>query len=83
MTYYSMQQLQDAKLGSSTLVDIPYYFMDAFVFGLALRLAMIWAPDRVAMLTGPAEESWQIASARNIEPTMVYISPMLTSYWRT
>jgi hypothetical protein len=78
-----MLQLQDANMPNDTNVDIPFYFMDAFGFALALRLALIWAPEKVMMLKGMADEAWSIAINQNVESSAFYISPMMGSYWRT
>ena len=83
LNYYCMLQLQDATMPNDTNVDIPFYFMDAFGFALALRLALIWAPEKVAMLKGMADEAWTIATNQNVENSAIYISPMMGSYWRT
>jgi hypothetical protein len=80
-SYYCVQQIQDAAFTSGQTADIPYYFLEAFVLGLAHRLAIIWAPDRAQGLKMLADEAYQIASEQNIETAQQYISPMLQSYW--
>jgi len=44
-SYYRVRQIQDSNLTNGQQVEIPYYFLEAFAYGLAQRLAMIWAPD--------------------------------------
>jgi hypothetical protein len=80
--YYRVRQIQDSNFTNGQQVEIPYYFMEAFAFGLAQRLAMIWAPDKVAMLKPLADESYDIASRQNVETAQQYISPMVSSYFR-
>lgn len=80
--YYRVRQIQDSEFTNGQQVEIPYYFMEAFAFGLAQRLAMIWAPDKVAMLKPLADESYDIASRQNVETAQQYISPMVSSYFR-
>jgi len=80
--YYRVRQIQDSNFANGQQVEIPYYFMEAFAFGLAQRLAMIWAPDKVALLKPLADESYDIASRQNIETAQQYISPMVSSYFR-
>jgi len=82
LRYYRVRQIQDGVLGDDTQIEVPYYFLEAFVFGLAQRLAMIWAPDKVAMLKPLADESYAIAAAQNIETAAQYISPQISSYFR-
>lgn len=80
--YYRVRQIQDSNFTNGQQVEIPYYFMEAFAFGLAQRLAMIWAPDKVAMLKPLADESYDIASRQNVETAQQYISPIISSYFR-
>lgn len=82
LKYYRAVQIQDANLSGSQSVDIPYLWMEAFAFGLALRLAMIWAPDKVAGLKVAADESYDIASRQNVETAQQYISPQISGYFR-
>jgi hypothetical protein len=80
--YYRVRQLQDANLQSGQQVEIPYLWMEAFAYGLAQRLAVIWAPDRVQMLKPMADEAYQIAADQNVETAQQYISPMISGYFR-
>jgi hypothetical protein len=80
--YYRVRQLQDAALASGTQVEVPYYFLEAFAYGLAVRLAMIFAPERVGLLKPIADESYQIAASQNVETAQQYISPTISSYFR-
>ncbi|MDI9407655.1 MAG: hypothetical protein QM523_00240 [Candidatus Pacebacteria bacterium] len=80
--YYRVRQIQDSEFQNGQQVEIPYYFVEAFAFGLAQRLAMVWAPEKVAILKPLADESYDIASRQNIETAQQYISPMVSSYFR-
>ena len=62
LSYYRVTQIQDANLQNGLTVDIPYLWMEAFAYGLATRLAQIWAPDKVALLKPFADEAYQIAA---------------------
>ena len=53
-SYYRVRQLQDAILPNATNVEIPYLWLEAFAFGLAARLAVIWAPTIAPMLKDAA-----------------------------
>jgi hypothetical protein len=81
-SYYRVRQIQDANLQNGQQVEIPTYWLEAFSLGLALRLAMIWAPDKVQLLKSAADEAYQIASSQNVETSQYYISPMVSSYFR-
>jgi hypothetical protein len=82
LSYYRVTQIQDSNLSSGQTVDIPYLWMEAFAYGLAARLAQIWAPDKVALLKPFADEAYAIAAEQNIETAQQYISPMISGYFR-
>jgi hypothetical protein len=82
LSYYRVRQVQDSNLSNGQTVEIPAYFLEAFAYGLAHRLATIWAPDKVQMLKPMADEAYAIAASQNIETANTYISPMISSYWR-
>jgi len=82
LSYYRVMQIQDSNLSSGQTVDIPYLWMEAFSYGLAARLAQIWAPDKVALLKPFADEAYAIAAEQNVEQANTYISPMISGYFR-
>lgn len=82
LKYYQVCQIDDAEFTGGQTVNIPVYFMEAFAYGLAQRLAMIWAPDKVMMLKPLADEAYQIAAMQNVETAQQYISPVISGYYR-
>ncbi|MEN6608605.1 MAG: hypothetical protein ABFD60_15270 [Bryobacteraceae bacterium] len=82
LKYYRVRRIQDSNLQNAETVELPYYFLEALAFGLAQRLAMIWAPEKVAIMKPLADEAYQIAASQNVETANTYISPSLSSYWR-
>jgi hypothetical protein len=80
--YYRLRQTQDSSMANAQNVEIPPYFLEAYVFALAYRLAMIWNQDRVPMLKPLADEAWAIASKQNVETASLYISPVISNYFR-
>lgn len=82
LKYYSVRRIQDANLRNGQQVELPYLWLEAFADGLAYRLARIWAPQMAVNLKMQADESYQIAAVQNVENTPVYISPMISSYFR-
>ena len=82
LKYYRLIQIQDANLNGVQQMDIPYYFIEPFAYALALRLAQIWAPEKVQILKPFADESYQIAVNQNVETAQQYISPTISSYFR-
>ena len=77
-----MRQIQDSNLQNGTQVEIPFLWMDAFAYGLAARLAVIWAPDKAQLLKPLADEAYTIAAEQNIETAQQYISPQVMGYYR-
>lgn len=81
LKYYRYRQVMDANLGGGQNVELPYLFMDAFVAGLAHRLARIYKPELEAQRKADSDEAWQIASAQNTENVPISISPSLSGYF--
>lgn len=82
LDFYQVTQIEDANFTNGQTLNLPIYFMEAFAFGLAQRLALIWAPDKVVMLKPLADEAYAIAAAQNIETAQQYISPTISGYYR-
>ena len=82
LKYYRVRQLQDSNFTSGQMVEIPPLWLEAFAMGLAFRLALIWAPDKVPMLKPLADEAYQIAADQNVEYAATYISPQIQGYYR-
>jgi hypothetical protein len=82
LNYYRVKQIQDANIAGNQNVDVPYLWLEAFAYGLAYRLAQIWAPQAAITLKPMADESYQIAADQNVETAQQYISPMIAGYFR-
>ena len=82
LKYYRVRQLQDSEFTNGQTVEIPYLWMECFAYGLAARLAMIWAPDKAIVLKAMADESYKIASEQNVESANFYIGPQISGYFR-
>ena len=82
LKYYRVKRLQDSNLQNGEQVEIPYLWMEAFAYGLAQRLAMVWSPEKVTILKPMADEAYMIAAEQNVEQAQQYISPMVAGYWR-
>jgi hypothetical protein len=80
--YYRLRQTQDSSLRNGQNVEVPIYFLEAYTFGLAHRMAMIWNAAMAPALKVEYNESWGVASRQNIETANVYISPMINGYYR-
>ncbi len=56
-------------------LDVPNRWYEALTANLALRLAIKFAPDRVAMLKGEATEAFNAAAAEDVESVPLRIMP--------
>lgn len=75
------RQIQDTSLQSGTQPEIPWRFLDVFVWGLAARLAWIYAPDRAEKIEMRAKMAWDQASTNDAEQVPIVIFPGLGSYY--
>lgn len=82
LKYYRVRRIEDSALTNGQQIDIPYLWLECFAYGLAQRLAMIWAPEKVQILKPMADEAYAIAAEQNVETAQQYISPMVSSYFR-
>ena len=82
LNYYAVKRIQDANMNGTQELDIPPIWLEAMAYGLAQRLAVIWAPDKVAPMKTMADEAYQIAADQNVETASQYISPQISGYWR-
>jgi hypothetical protein len=82
LKYYRVRRVQDANLPAGETVEIPPLWLEAFAYGLAMRLAQVWAPQMLASLKPFADESYQIAAEQNVENVATYISPSISGYFR-
>ena len=85
LNYYTFSQIQDATLQGALQPQIPYFWLDAYVAGLARRLKMIYPTENqvpYADFVAEAQRAYNIASAQGTEGTPLYIAPAVDSYWR-
>lgn len=82
LSYYRLIQIQDSEFTAGQTVDIPYRWLSAFANGLALQLARMWAPQAVPGLQSFADKSYAIAANQDVETSQIFISPMVSSYYR-
>ena len=82
LKYYRVRRLQDSGFANGQSVEVPYLWLEAFAYGLAQRLSMIWTPEKVGILQPFADEAYRIAADQNIEQANQYISPQISGYFR-
>lgn len=66
----------------TTTLDLPYRAYDAFLAGLAYRLARIHAPALEAMRKQDYTEAWGKFSNNDVENTPLFITPGIGTYYR-
>ena len=78
----SFRQQQDIGITGGQTIDAPYRFLDAFVAGLAARLARNWAPALYQMRDADWEKSWAECTQFDQPMDNLYIICGLDSYTR-
>jgi|SRR5215469_6159623 len=82
LSYYRLRRMQDSQMVNGASPELPYYFLEAYAFALAQRLALVWNPAVAGNLKVLADESYEIAANRNTEQAAFYISPQISGYFR-
>lgn len=82
LKYYAVSQIEDTNMNGSSTVDIPSIWLEAFAYGLAERLALIWAPDKLPLIEPRAAKAYEIAASQNVETAQQFISPTISGYYR-
>ena len=80
--YYRLRQTQDSVMANGTQVEIQPYALEAYVLGLAWRLALSWAADKAIALKPLADEAYADFADQNTEQANQYISPQIGGYFR-
>src|SRR5215510_4693789 len=80
LMFYRARQIQDAVLPDGIEPEVPYRFLDAYVGGLAWRVAMHHAPGAAGALKQLAKEAFDTAKNRDIEKTSWRIVPAMSIY---
>lgn len=73
-TYWAVR-LPERVGGLSNTIDAPVLWQEALASGLAARLALKFAPQRLAMLKGEAAEAFAAAAGENRERVPLTIKP--------
>ena len=81
-TYYCFTQMQDAAISNAATPQVLYLCLDAYVAGLAHRLARIYKPDKEAAREADAVKAMNTMFSQLVENVPLYIQPVTESYWR-
>jgi hypothetical protein len=80
LKYYRARQLQDASLPNGQMPEVPYRFLEAYVAGLAFKLAEMYAPARMDQLAVRAMATFTSAAKRDVEDSPLRIVPAMSNY---
>lgn len=75
-------QPQDAVIPSGVTIDIPYRAQDAFIAGLAYRLARIHAQELEDKRKMDYKEAWAAFTGNDTENVAMYVKPQMAGYFR-
>lgn len=75
LRYYRMRALYDVTGTYTQTADVPPRWLDAICAGLAAKLAVKFAPDRLPMLQQDAAEAYRIASGEDMERVPLRLMP--------
>ena len=82
VTFRRFRQSQDANPQSGQTPEIPYRWIDATVWGLAERLAFIYAPDRLQVVGPKAAQAYAEAAAEDTEDAPLRLMPDMSGFFR-
>jgi hypothetical protein len=80
LCYFRARQLQDAVIPGGITPETPYRFLEAYVSGLAFKLAELYAPARMEELASRAVGAFTKAKNRDVENAPLRIVPAMAIY---
>jgi hypothetical protein len=80
LKFFRARQLQDASVPGGLGPEVPYRFLEAYVAGLASKLAELYAPPRMAELLPRATSAFDQAKNRDVENSQLRIIPAMSIY---
>ena len=82
LRYYRQTRAMDANLINGEQPQIPFAAYDYFTAALAVRLAVIYAPDRLAMLMPMKQQAYMKYLQASTESTPITMNIEMRSYFR-
>jgi hypothetical protein len=79
--FYSVRQTQDADVQGGNNIEIPFRFYEAYVAGLAWKLAEIYAPQFEDKMFARYTRALNIAQVQDTENVPMSIIPGLGNYY--
>ena len=81
-SYYRFSQVQDATATNASTPQVMYLCLDAYVAGLAHRMARIYKPEVEGVRDTDAAKALTLMFTQLVENVPMYITPITESYWR-
>lgn len=81
LNYYRVSTIFDANLPNGETPDIPVIWLNALAYGLAAKLADIYAPDKADRLQVKADKALAVAQNQNVEGVNLVIAPTIGGYY--
>lgn len=82
LVWHELIRIEDAGLNPSEDADVPWRFIPAMTMGLAVRIAIKRAPERLQILEGQYAKAWDNAVGADRERRATRLSPNLNAYRR-
>jgi hypothetical protein len=82
LRYYVQKRPMDSDLQNGQQVQMPYEVYDAATWMLAERLAFIYAPDKVALISPRKQQAYQRMLQATTENVPITMSIQMKSYYR-
>jgi len=80
--YYACRQIMDTNTQNAQQPEIPYAWLKAYSDALSVELAVLYAPEKVAILQPLAAASYKRAKAMGAERSPLFIFPGINNYFR-
>jgi hypothetical protein len=80
LNFFRARQMQDATVPGGLGPEVPYRFVEAYVGGLAFKLAELYAPARMQELAARAMATFDKAKNRDVENAQLRIVPAMGIY---
>ena len=82
LVYYALTRVEDTGTPGTNDADVPWRFLSALTYGLAVKVAEKRAPDRLVILEPKYAEKWLDATSADRERRSTHFSPNLSPYIR-
>ena len=82
LVVHQLTRIEDTGTPGTNTADVPWNFVPAMTAGLAAKIALKRAPDRLGLLTDLYERTWLDAESSNRERRSTHFSPNLNPYRR-